>query len=277
MNLANSYLKLSKLFRRISFIFIKNIFFRRYVNAYIHKLIKNRIKCILECDFSNFNLIEYKKENDNRLGKIIWISWLQGEEMAPQIVKQCINTIRGCIPSDYKVILIDSDNFDNYITFPIYINDKIKSGKITKTHLSDLMRWYLIYNYGGIWIDATIHMSKKIEKNLLNNFLSFKTEKDPELKYIASGRWTGFMIGGEVHYQPAAQILNFLYKYWFFEDKMLDYFLIDYILDYTYENNKEFRFDIDTKTFCNNYLYRKLDGEELCKEDYYGITKLSYK
>ncbi|WP_241618946.1 capsular polysaccharide synthesis protein, partial [Rosenbergiella epipactidis] len=250
---------------------------RKYFNIYIHKLIKNRIEMILKNDFSNIQLINNNEESNSRREKIVWVSWLQGEEHAPEIVKDCIRSIRKFIPNDYRFILIDESNFNKYINFPKHIDDKIKSGKITKTHLSDLMRWYLIYNFGGIWIDATIHMSKKLENDMLDNFLTFKTEKDPELKYIANGRWTGFMIGGEVHYQPAAQILNTLYKYWLVEDKMLDYFLIDYVLDYTYEKNEQFRFDIDTKSFLNNFIYKRINEEISLEENHYGINKLSYK
>lgn len=90
-------------------------------------------------------------------GDFVWTSWLQGENAAPKIVKKAINSIRKNFKNK-KVIVIDKDNMDDYVKLPVWIMEKWQKGIISNAHFSDILRTYLLLEYGGIWVDATVEM-----------------------------------------------------------------------------------------------------------------------
>ena len=93
-------------------------------------------------------------ENDN---KIIWSLWLQGKDNAPAIVKACWKSIEREKPECYKLIILDESNINNYISFPNIIKEKYHNGIISRAFYSDIIRLYLLDNYGGYWIDSTVY------------------------------------------------------------------------------------------------------------------------
>lgn len=49
-----------------------------------------------------------------------------------------------------------------YVDIPDYILQKYKQGKMTRTHLSDIVRLLLLSKYGGVWIDSTILLTNEL-------------------------------------------------------------------------------------------------------------------
>ena len=66
----------------------------------------------------------------------IWILWLDGLDSAPEVVKACVRSVTEHFP-DKKVHILTEDNYREYVTFPPFIQEKIDSGVISKTHMSD--------------------------------------------------------------------------------------------------------------------------------------------
>ena len=85
----------------------------------------------------------------------IWILWLDGLDSAPEVVKACVRSVTEHFP-DKKVHILTEDNYREYVTFPPFIQEKIDSGVISKTHMSDLLRLELLIRYGGTWLDSTV-------------------------------------------------------------------------------------------------------------------------
>lgn len=107
----------------------------------------------------------------------IWVFWWQGLDEAPFIIKLCINNMKKYI-KDREIILITKDNFSYYINLPNFIMKKFNNGNISIQQFSDIIRVYLMYNYGGIWLDATILIKDKLDNAIFNyNFYSVKREK----------------------------------------------------------------------------------------------------
>ena len=96
-----------------------------------------------------------KAKREQVRGKEIWMLWLDGEDKAPEIVQKCIASVRNAFP-DRTVHVLTEDTYREYAKFPAFIQEKIDSGQITKTHMSDLLRLELLIRYGGTWIDATV-------------------------------------------------------------------------------------------------------------------------
>ena len=84
----------------------------------------------------------------------LWSIWLQGEESAPPLVKACWRSVRHNCPS-HNLVVLDSETVFDYITLPAEIKAKWRSGKISPAHFTDICRVELLYEHGGIWLDAT--------------------------------------------------------------------------------------------------------------------------
>ncbi len=84
----------------------------------------------------------------------IWTLWLQGEEAAPPLVKACWRSVRANCP-DHELVILDEKSVFDHITFPPEIVSRWRSGKISAAHFSDLCRVELLYEHGGLWLDAT--------------------------------------------------------------------------------------------------------------------------
>lgn len=159
-------------------------------------------------------------------------------------------------------------------------------GSISRTHFSDVLRWSLLAVYGGLWIDSTIYLTKKLYLEDTNGLITLKTDADNENKYISMGRWSIFFIGVPEGYQPAREIMNHLFRYWTTENKVIDYFLTDYIFEYVNNSSSVLRHDIEKN---NNYaddiyfLLDRLDMEmteqisDRIRSVKLGVFKMSYK
>lgn len=107
--------------------------------------------------------------------KQIFTYWHSDE--LPLLNKLCINSWFLSNP-EYKVHIITETNLRNYIpVFPKGYN------KLIIQHKSDYIRMYVLYHYGGIWLDNTVILTDKIEKifnmttpELMQGFRSFSQE-----------------------------------------------------------------------------------------------------
>lgn len=134
---------------------------------------------------------EYIEENCN-----IYIFWWQGFENAPDIVKSCLNSVKNN-RGMHKIILIDKNNYDQYIKLPDYIIDKLNKNIISLTHFSDILRVSLLYKYGGIWLDATIFLKNVLDKSIYNYKLYTVKHQLYKDFHVCRGMWTDscFMAG----------------------------------------------------------------------------------
>lgn len=96
------------------------------------------------------------KEELTAIPKIIWLYW--NEEKINSITAElCISLIKSLHPT-FKVQLLSRINiFDFLPDFPIDVTEKAPN------FVSDLVRLMLIEKYGGIYLDATVLLSKPIE------------------------------------------------------------------------------------------------------------------
>ena len=149
----------------------------------------------------------YKSEG-SATPKIFWWCWLQGEENAPQLCKVCLKSLRRHY-SDYEINVITLDNAEDYVSFPEHIVQKFNDGKITPTHLSDLLRLELLINYGGVWADSCVLCTGR-EKDYLQEPLFIFQSKWRESAHLGSS-WFIVSEKGNPILKTARDLL---YKYW---------------------------------------------------------------
>lgn len=218
----------------------------------------------------------------------IWICWWQGEKQAPDLVNSCISSIKK-YAGNHPVNVITLNNYKNYVDIPEILFEKAENGKISYTHLSDLLRCKLLYKYGGIWCDATLYLTDFFDSQIyLYPFYSIKHD----FRYIrelevepSKCRWRTFFLAVQKE-NPIFKVCSEILCDWLMSDvPLVDYFTIDYIIWLLYEKNEFIKNIINNVPYNNIGTYRlgKLLNDtydenlwnEIKNENY--IHKLSHK
>ena len=108
-------------------------------------------------------LNEISNSDSNKVPKIIWTFW-HDEDKIPSLIKYCIQTWIKSNP-DYKIYFLTRQNYRNFIDIPSYITEHSNINDY-EARFSDMIRIHLLYEYGGVWMDASI-----ICKESLNDWL----------------------------------------------------------------------------------------------------------
>lgn len=103
--------------------------------------------------------------------KIIHYCWINTKDKEyPALVKNCIESWKKYLP-DYKIIEWNQNNFD--INISPFVKEAYETGKYA--FVADYIRLYVLYNYGGIYLDTDVKVLKSFD-DLLNNkaFICFE-------------------------------------------------------------------------------------------------------
>ena len=203
---------------------------------------------ILEEVINKYKDDDYVGEREENAS--IWVCWWSGEENAPDLVKQCIKSIRNN-SGIHQVNIITKETFKNFLNIPKYILEKIENNEMCLAHFSDYLRTALLEKYGGLWLDATIFCSTKIPEEYFEKpFFTCKSEA-AECGYISRFRWTSFCLGGwknNIFYRFLREALEY---YWKKEISAIDYLFFDYIIETAYRNIPKIRQQINVVEINN--------------------------
>lgn len=98
--------------------------------------------------------------------KIIHYVWV-GDKEKPEFVLKCIESWKKYCP-DYEIIEWNNEKFEkikNEYSQQAYENKKW-------AFVSDYIRLYALYHYGGIYLDTDVEITQNMDKFLSNNFFS---------------------------------------------------------------------------------------------------------
>jgi hypothetical protein len=98
---------------------------------------------------------------DYILPKYVWGYWDNLE--LNSIIQSHINTWKRKIPKDWRIIILNKENYHNYVSKE-FVN---KYNDLNPTHFSDFLRLELLQKYGGVWMDASIIIT---DGNFLNKY-----------------------------------------------------------------------------------------------------------
>ena len=229
-------------------------------NSYFHSVVLSYLKNILQpvVDKYKSQLCSSVPIADDAP---IWVAWLQGEDKMPPIVRACYDSI--CRQANnHPVHLLHWKNIDEYLEIPDYIKDLHQQRIISNTHYSDILRVGLLAKHGGCWIDATVLVTAPIDFHHMS-FFTLK-QKAPDNYYVTNYQWTGFFMAcsqNNILFQFMYD--SFLY-YWTKERRLINYFLIDYVIRVGYMEISEIRKLITDCPYSNPNLYwlqTHLNGE----------------
>ncbi|MBQ7217295.1 MAG: capsular polysaccharide synthesis protein [Synergistaceae bacterium] len=186
----------------------------------------------------------------------VWTIWWQGTENLPEVVKICYASFRKYCGT-HPVKVLTRKNFTDYVDLPGYIFDRLDSGAITITHLSDIMRFYLLYHYGGLWLDSTIYITNGIPASVFGaEYYTVKRHPRPRNRSVAKDRWANFLVGAKKGSVLCSFMLDFFLEYWRTQEKFIDYFLLDYVMNIAYDELTECRKILDSVPYSDYDLYR---------------------
>ena len=206
---------------------------------------RNEIKTLMGREIKKYYDMPMESKT-NQISNYVWVCWWQGEKDMSPLVKECYKRI--CLyNSDKTVVLITDENLEEYTSFPSYILEKYHKGIITRTHFSDLLRTELLCKYGGVWMDITILIHSGIPKEFYD--YPIYTGRLPYNKYdynISQSRWSSFFWVSRYPNNILFQYLSEFWRmYWKKYDHLIEYFLIDYAIDFGYKNIPMIQCELD--------------------------------
>jgi hypothetical protein len=138
------------------------------------------------------------------ISKIIHYCWF-GPNDFPDLEKKCMETWKKLKP-EYEFMFWNEDTFD--INSVPYVREAYKKGKYA--FVSDYVRMYALYNYGGIYLDTDVEVIDKLEE-FLNNiaFIGFENRT-----MIGTG-----IIGAEKKSKLFKEMLKYYQKHHFIDKK----------------------------------------------------------
>lgn len=239
---------------------------------------KKYLPVIEQCDY---------QESSERIGPTsnIWMLWWQGYENAPDIVKACIASIRKNAGS-HPVVLLDQYNYTQYTTLPDHVIDSYEKGHMMLAHLSDFIRTSLLYEHGGIWMDATMYMlhpfDEIVENRTFYTIRGWYRADNPSEDRFSS--WTDpFLACGRGNH-----ILGWLNKllseYWRQEETFYYYSLLNAFIYTIYWNVESAKKMIDDVPASNSNLFglqyilnESRDKLKLLQDDGNYLYKLTHR
>lgn len=234
-----NFFKDSAFIRETRFILFAHVF-----NPLWRQRDKRRIVRCIECyrrvesylskyrDFvKSLELPEFEK-SDNAADEKIFSIWFQGEDNAPELVKICFQRLRNVYGD--RFVVLDDSSLSDWIELPEHVMNKWKSKKISHAHFSDICRVELLYRHGGMWFDATDYLTSPVPRWIEESdlFIYGTGVKITPEKLIQSC----FMRAAKGHPLFAAW-REFIFEYWRKENKLIDYFLLHYMIRFLVENN----------------------------------------
>ncbi|MDR0304651.1 MAG: capsular polysaccharide synthesis protein [Chitinispirillales bacterium] len=240
------------------------------VQAEIAEKLDNYIADFLSGGIEQFSGIPKKPELIDK--KIIWQFWYQGiDENIPKVVKACFNSVKTH-SNGYEIIMLSKENMNDYIELPDFVWKRLNTGGYDITKLSNLVRLYLLSAYGGVWLDATIYLTKPIEESLLQkDFFAFQRSKTLPLdaniyiKYdplyfswspaIQVRMLNSFMIA-KPHNKIISDLLSILLEYWKKEEQTGHYFFFQICFNRMIQQDewKNLNCEIIGDTDCHRFL-----------------------
>ena len=233
-----------------------------------------------------------KEEETTEFPKIIWTMWQQGEAQMPETVQASMKTIKNFAKrNDCEFYLLTDENLADFINIPIDITEKYKKKELSAAHYSDIIRFSLLYQYGGIWMDATLFVSPYATLEMFEG--DFFTLNHPPLqpekmeRTVGDFKWAGFFLAGKKG-KPYFKHIRDLYLYYvrkypvFIHYLMMDYFILSEYQCNPYFENLVDRLPIlapaERVWFLRDHahdLFEEKEWEEVLKTT--PILKTTYK
>ena len=169
----------------------------------------------------------------------IWFCWLQGMEVMPALPMAMFTQVKRH-SGGHPVHFICEDNLNQYVQLPRHVFDKYKNHKISAAFYTDIIRFALLREYGGLWVDSTVFINKDIDDTIFD--LAFWNVKglDRRFKYcttiIGARDWQSYALASQPNSLFSRMVFDLLIKYTEKYDSILEYFFVFYLAKFARES-----------------------------------------
>lgn len=171
----------------------------------------------------------------------IWVLWWQGlNGETPAIIRACIDSMRRHA-NGRQVNVLSKNNYREYVQVDSLFTQRVESGRMSIAMFSDILRCSLLYQHGGIWLDAGMYLTEDIPTAIEQ--AEFYTI--PSKAVNPTRKWAIYYLAS-VKKNPLFDYMLRCYREVFSRvDVTPDYFLTDTILLNAYEHIPQIRTMID--------------------------------
>lgn len=215
----------------------------------------------------------------------IWVFWWQGEQRFPHPVNLCIQSIKKHA-GRHPVILITENNYKEYVNIPKYIIQKFRDGIISLASFSDILRFELLYMYGGIWLDSTYYFTDELHSEVYEKSFFSISNSNGRKWVVTKDIWSISFMAMTKNHPIAVYMREFFRVYWKKENINIAYLLTDCFMAIGYENVAVFKKVINAVPSNNTGVFDLLEPirNEVCTQQEFEklmgdtyIHKLTYK
>ena len=251
--------KIFFIFKFINLILII-IFFRLFRDSKFKA--KESKLLMLNGEFINLiDKFKYLLKNESHISEDspIWVMVYNGIEKESLIINACIKSIIANA-GNHPVFLLDKNNYSKYISLPPLILEKFHKKMFNSFHLCEIIKFGLLYECGGYWIDSSYFLTSPIS-SINSSLFTLKLKSSKCINKINKCLWDKNFLASSKHSFFAAYSFNAIINYWNKYNFLIDDSLIDYIIYFAYTNERQFKNIVDTIPFINCNIY--LLGNEL--------------
>lgn len=238
-------LKVDRMISKMHFIYDRfdksYVLHQKLITKYLQRFIAKR-----ENELSVQMDMIHSQKNTTRFNQApIWFFWDQGWDNLPLVLKMNFMAIKKH-SNHHPVIFLSESKLSEYINLNPTIFRLKHQRVISLAHFSDIVRTNLLAKYGGLWIDSTIYLADELDESHFNlPILSLRSEMASDNQYVSKGRWTGYFLGtNQSGHKLFTFLAAFFNMYWDNSEDLIDYFLLDYAINYAYINFTDVRGDL---------------------------------
>lgn len=193
-----------------------------------HRTVLNYLESRYADFYRRYDYAQPLPDDDPAYQGKVWLCWWQGIENAPALVQRCVESIQRNV-KEHDVIILTDENYRRYVDIPDWIVDKYRNGVFSRTHFSDILRYCLLSQHGGLWLDATFFCAHPLDDYLDMPLFTIK-RPGYDHRSVACGMFAGYSLGCDYeHRRIFAVMRDFLFEYWRTNDFLIDYLLVDYM------------------------------------------------
>lgn len=142
--------------------------------------------------------------NSEQIPKIIHYVWL-GDKPLDKVSQRCMKTWRQILP-EYEIVCWDNKKTESIIRANRYALQAYENKKYA--FVSDYLRLYVLFHYGGIYMDTDVEVYKPLDRFLSDGaFSCFENNHDIPTALMASkkhNKWIEYLL----HYYDDKEFLK---------------------------------------------------------------------